>query len=92
MGYILPITHYNYKQYQNRMKETEESPHYIHSPYRTVFHRIDSEYNENEQTMYRDHLKEVKPTPEKRQPAFYYISKHQKAQLTGKGGMINERT
>lgn len=74
------------------MKETEESPHYIHSPYRTVFHRIDSEYNENEQTMYRDHLKEVKPTPEKRQPAFYYISKHQKAQLTGKGGMINERT
>ena len=92
MGYILPITHYNYKQYQNRMKEIEESPHYIHSPYKTVFHRIDSEYKENEKTMNRDYLKKVKTTHDKKQPAFYYISKHKKAQLTGKGGMINERT
>lgn len=94
MGYILPITHYNYQDYQNRMKEQKESPHYVGSPYKVVFHRISSELNEDNEKSF-DELKlehlddDMKPKRRKLAGDFFHITKRQKANITGKGGNIN---
>lgn len=96
MGYILPITHYNYQDYQNRMKEQKESPHYVGSPYKVVFHQISSELNEDQVKSFEE-LKveqieeDAKPRRRKVPGDFFHITKRQKANLTGKGGNINAR-
>lgn len=92
MGYILPVTHYNYKQYQNRMKETEESPHYISRPEKIVFHQLSPEYEKSTAAMSHFATEDRSVHPEGKHYDFYHISKLKKAQLTGKGGMINEQT
>lgn len=89
MGYILPITHYTYKNYQNRMKEKKESPHFIGSTYKVVFHKISSEYEDQEKGL------DILPLTEQVEEGvsggidFFHISKRQKAKITGKGGNIN---
>ncbi|MCG3418375.1 hypothetical protein [Oceanobacillus jordanicus] len=48
MGYILPISHYQYNDYQNRITETKPNPHYIERPFKVILEeqhqRIEKEY------------------------------------------------
>ncbi|SDQ89271.1 hypothetical protein SAMN05216232_2442 [Virgibacillus subterraneus] len=36
MGYILPINHYQYKDYQQRVTEDKQDPYYIEKPYKAM--------------------------------------------------------
>ncbi|WP_164669445.1 hypothetical protein [Virgibacillus doumboii] len=36
MGYILPLPHYQYKDYQKRVTEYKQDPFYIEKPYKTI--------------------------------------------------------
>ena len=91
MGYIMPVTHYDYKQYQNRMKGTDTSPHYVDSVYRAEFHPIDTTYDEEAFTpspsMETDEGETGKTVGKERS---YLITTRQKAQITGKGGAFNK--
>lgn len=36
VGYILPINHYQYKDYQQRVTEDKQDPYYIEKPYKAI--------------------------------------------------------
>lgn len=36
MGYILPITQYQYQEYQNRVTKKRQDPYYIEQPYKVI--------------------------------------------------------
>lgn len=36
MGYILPLPHYQYKDYQKRVTADKRDPFYIEKPYKTI--------------------------------------------------------
>lgn len=82
MGYILPVTHYTYQNYQRRIIKDNRSPHYIDAPHRVTFYKIN--HNFNEKTTFYDVLKE-------KERELFQITKGEKAELTGKGKMINRR-
>ncbi|WP_042224667.1 hypothetical protein [Oceanobacillus manasiensis] len=48
MGYILPIPHYQYHEYQNRIVETKRNPQFIEGPFKVILQeqhqRIEKEY------------------------------------------------
>lgn len=90
MGYILPITHHTYKNYQYRMGDKKDSPHFIRPTYRVVFHKI-SEEHECKEKPNNSEEKSIKKSMQKQGdfPA-YKINATQNAKLTGKGGQFNE--
>lgn len=49
MGYILPVTHYQYQDYQNRITEKKRIPPMVERPFKVVLEKqheeITSEYD-----------------------------------------------
>lgn len=90
MGYILPITHHTYNNYQYRMTEDKLSPHHINGTYKVVFHKISEEYKEHndKNNTIKGKWRERKTEKTNKIPA-YHIGTTEKAELTGKGGQIN---
>lgn len=90
MGYIMPVIPFDYQQYQNRMKTTGESPHYISNVYKTVFHPISTAYEEEAAVDDRGKFnKQIGKGVEEQQG--FVLTKWQEVNLTGKGGIINEK-
>lgn len=89
MGYILPITQFQYMDYQNRVIKNEQDPYFIEHPYKVVLDTKSRELEDEEGTRsggqpykYNDNYKPIhieKPKTEK----LY-------AKLTGKGRHISE--
>lgn len=79
MGYILPITHYSYINYEHRMRKSEKSPHHVDKPFKVVFGERGSDIIEEYRSeMSHNHFdKAVK------------VKRHIKVELTGKGYHIN---
>lgn len=89
MGYILPITHHTYKNYQYRMIENEKGPHHIGSTFKVVFRKMNDDVGVNEKHhLYVKQLTNNDPPMIKKKPS-YQIDALQKAELTGKGGKVN---
>lgn len=51
MGYILPITHFQYQDYQNRVTKKEDDPFYIEHPYKVILDTKSREMEEREDTL-----------------------------------------
>ncbi|WP_100011498.1 hypothetical protein [Lentibacillus sediminis] len=45
MGYILPITHYQYNDYQNRITEQKRVPYMVERPFKVVLEKQHEEIN-----------------------------------------------
>lgn len=84
MGYILPITHHTYHNYQYRMKE-QGSPHQIEGIYKVVFHKINEGYHAQNKQMYKGSRQKGTEKLDHVQ-----MDALQKAKMTGKGGKFNE--
>ncbi|MFZ3577932.1 hypothetical protein [Virgibacillus sp. DJP39] len=85
MGYILPITHYQYQDYQNRVIKDKQNPYYIEKAYKVVLDNASREMEEdtqangnNSETAYET-VQSTNPEIEK----FY-------SELTGKGQHFSE--
>ncbi|MFD2629675.1 hypothetical protein [Oceanobacillus kapialis] len=81
MGYILPITHYQYHEYQNRVTETKRNPHYVEKPFKVILqkehHRIEKEYERLQSPVQQ-------PSSKKEVLANKFFG-----QITGKGRNLN---
>lgn len=87
MGYILPVNHYPYQNYQNRMIESKKGPHYVGAPYKVRFNKLKEMYDFNEKPFYNQSKKVKK---EKEVPfEAYHIAAMENAKLVGKGTKFN---
>lgn len=87
MGYILPITHFTYNNYHYRVNHYKKSPHHVGATYKVIFHKINNTYDLHEKNpTYKRREEEVKIPLQ-----YLKINPIQKAELTGKGGQINEQ-
>lgn len=79
MGYILPITHYSYINYEHRMRKSDKSPHYIDKPSKVVFgvgsESVAKDFNHGKTDNHFERTVQVKSDV--------------KVQLTGKGKHVN---
>lgn len=68
MGYILPIQQYQYNDYQRRVTEVKQNPHFIDKPFKVILERqhqeIKHEYERINKTMYQK-TSAAKPADEK---------------------------
>ncbi|WP_404451761.1 hypothetical protein LG329_15670 [Virgibacillus necropolis] len=89
MGYILPITHFQYQDYQNRVTKKDQDPYYIEHPYKVILDTKSREMEAEEET--RNNGKPFKPN-------YYYKPMHTEdpmnekmySKLTGKGLHFSE--
>ncbi|MFC2949904.1 hypothetical protein [Virgibacillus sediminis] len=85
MGYLLPVAHYQYQDYQNRLTENKRLPHLVEKPFKVVLERRHQEI-----------VKEY----ERLEPGSYksgFIQRREQAdttrvfaELTGTGTKVNE--
>ncbi|WP_430787637.1 hypothetical protein VBD025_16985 [Virgibacillus flavescens] len=54
MGYILPITHYQYQDYQNRVTQKEQDPYHIEKPYKVILDTKSREMEDEDHTQKDD--------------------------------------
>ena len=89
MGYILPITQYQYRDYQNRVIKDELDPYYIEHPYKVI---LDTESREMEEGgADRDKGKLLKNSHPYEQPHLEKPTNEKLyAKLTGKGQHFSE--
>ncbi len=89
MGYILPVNHYTYQNYQNRMMEPKKSPYYVGAPFKVEFYKIKDMYHSNERPFYNpvERVKKEKEIPFEA----YQIEAIEKAKLIGKGTIFSDR-
>lgn len=89
MGYILPITHHTYKNYQYRMEKSKESPHHIKGTYKVVFHNVDKDFDFNKKNPPEKRLRTK--TRSKEHVYVKQLNENDRVELTGKGGRIDEQ-
>lgn len=79
MGYILPITHYSYINYEHRMRKNEKSPHFVDKPSKVVFNSGNSDIENayDRELPYGHFEKAVK------------VKRYVQVELTGKGQHVN---
>lgn len=91
MGYIIPFTHHTYHNYQHRMQESKEGPHYIDGSYKAVFHKVREEHDENngkrESYQAYENKQEEKEAVRKNRSK---ITEYERALLVGKGENFHE--
>ncbi|ASN06494.1 hypothetical protein [Virgibacillus necropolis] len=51
MGYILPITHFQYQDYQNRVIKSDQDPFYIEHPYKVTLDTKSREMEDREDVL-----------------------------------------
>ncbi|WP_099157108.1 hypothetical protein [Virgibacillus ndiopensis] len=84
MGYVLPIQHYQYKDYQNRDMKVKQDPFYIERPYKIIFdakHQDILQNDNDEEFTEPDHRHHQVIQQKPKQPQVDKIY----ADLTGKG-------
>ena len=89
MGYILPVTPYTYANYHYRMAEKNQ-PHQINAPYKVVFHEIKETYDFHR----KNHVpkeSQMKEKPDTVPLYSFQVDQVKKAEITGKGGVINKQ-
>lgn len=89
MGYILPITHYQYQDYQNRVTQKGQDPYHIEKPYKVILDTKSREMDENEDT--HENAKSGK-SDFLYQPISNEEPKREKiiSEITGKGQLFSE--
>jgi len=88
MGYILPMTYITYQSYQDRRTKTK-SPHVVDKPYKVLFHVINREHEKEQPPINCSHSQQIDLKMEHTDFSIHYVTKQQKAALTGKGNQIN---
>lgn len=83
MGYILPLPHFQYMEYQKRIIDTKQNPHYIEKPYKVTLETNGGELAKDGAVEANNNYK-APTAPQKVEQGRLY------AELTGKGGLINE--
>lgn len=86
MGYILPLAHYQYKDYQKRVTKDKQDRFFIEKPYKAI---LESHYNQLERKVYRQGNNTEEKYPH--QTAFGKAeSERIYTELTGKGTRFSE--
>lgn len=79
MGYILPITHYQYINYEYRMRKSNKSPHYVEKPLKIELGKETKSFSRaGKEKPMNDHFKRT-----------VYVTNNEKSQLTKKGSYVN---
>lgn len=97
MGYILPITQHTYQNYHYRMLESKSSPHNIGKLYKAVFQTVQREKEEfhnhsvQEEQLETFTKEKVTPFSQRQLRDHYYVEQQEKAEMTGKGGVMNRQ-
>lgn len=79
MGYILPITHYSYINYEYRMRKRKESPHYVEKPFKVILEEKRSNVTDS-----KSHAQETNDFK-----TAINVTPYVQADLIGKGHQIN---
>lgn len=95
LGYILPITQHTYQNYQYRMLDDNRNPHHVGKLYKVGFKQITREKNDYQlYSLSEEPGNGMQPRleehPIKTLRKHYYIHQLEKAELTGKGGVMNK--
>ncbi|MGY0694237.1 hypothetical protein ACW2QC_15900 [Virgibacillus sp. FSP13] len=81
MGYVLPITQYQYMDYKQRLMKNKQDPFYIESPFKVI---LDSQHQDIPQKYtHQPHANTTSDDPVKR--PFRYGTEKVYADITGKG-------
>lgn len=83
MGYVLPISHYQYNDYKNRVIQDKLDPFYIESPYKII---LPSRY----QDILHEQPQQSSINTKHHHPKHDEVEKVY-ANLTGKGQYFSER-
>lgn len=88
MGYIMPVTNYQYNDYQKRVIEDKKDPIHIERPFKVVLE------TQHEEIVDEHRRKEKIELTEARKP-FKYTANHMMygkaaARITGKGQLFSE--
>lgn len=87
MGYISPITNDTYKNYQARILKEDTSPHYIDKPFRVILKQL----REEDERFYEEPYREEQEKEVDKQVEPYQMDTIMCSQMTGKGGLFNDR-
>ena len=90
MGYILPVTHYTYKNYQTRMKRGDDRPFYIEKAFPVILEKQGATANLASK-MYVPVKSNKRKKGEKRKEQTKISKLMKQSELTGKGKMINKQ-
>ncbi|MYL59403.1 hypothetical protein GLW20_17985 [Virgibacillus halodenitrificans] len=80
MGYILPVTNYQYSDYHARMTERKRKPFYIEKPFKVVLEKEHQEISKEHERL----------TPGYYQPVSYSSQQNAPSIVIGKGMYFNE--
>lgn len=90
MGYILPITNFQYQEYQNRVTQKKQDPYFIEKPYKVVLDTKSRELDDEKDTQRNGKTFDTnyyyKPMMQTETPKDEYLY----AKLTGKGRHFSE--
>lgn len=79
MGYILPITHHSYINYEYRMRKNKKSPHYVEKPFKIKLETEGNHFSHNDkEEVVKNHFEKT-----------IYLPRHEKNKIIGKGHYIN---
>ena len=88
MGYILPISHFEYTDYQKRAIKDKDDLHYVERPYKI---KLDMQQQFNyDQNFTSELMQESKKYPSEEIKSTHPKQKQLIANITGKGNLFNE--
>ncbi len=88
MGYILPISHFDYTDYQKRVIKDKDELHYIEKPYKI---KLDMQQQFNyDQNFTKEVIWEGKQIPFEKIKLTNPKQQQVIAKITGKGSLFNE--
>lgn len=87
MGYILPVTHYQYNDYQNRINEDRRRfPVYVEKPFKIVLEKQHQEIKKEYERFHHSYHSDQPQHPMPKSPR----SEQLYGKITGKGQHISE--
>ncbi|WP_067729608.1 hypothetical protein [Oceanobacillus damuensis] len=82
MGYILPIDHFQYNDYQKRIVQQKDNKHHIEGPFKVILNTQHEEISSKYDTMNKSSTENIQP---------HNASEALFGTLTGKGRNFSEQ-